>query len=58
MPLAPRWLDQVVDLPAVLLNHCVQLLLPAALEQVSLDSQNGAGSAVEGSLRKHQLVPA
>jgi len=45
VPRALRGLYQIVDLPPVPLNHCVQLVLPAAFEQVSLDLQYRTGPA-------------
>jgi len=41
-----RWLNQVIDLAAMLLNHLVQLIVPAAREQKRLDLQDGPGTGV------------
>jgi hypothetical protein len=58
VPLAPPWLDAVVDLPAVPLNHGVKLVVPTALEQIRLDRQDAASAGVEGVLCQHQVAPS
>ena len=58
MPRHGRYVsDEVVDLPAVFLNHRVQLVISTALEQVGLYLQNGACPAVEGGLCQNRFTP-